>query len=79
MEHDFEIRVRISPGVESLEYQFSDLTNEAMKLMSAINNQNLSTVSGADFVECEGFETEEAESEDTDLILICRAMTQETT
>ena len=78
VEHDFTCRVRVATSTESLEYEFQDIVDEAMKLQSLMNRTSLATVSGADFCECTGYSIEDAENEDIDILLECRALTQET-
>ena len=78
VEHEFQLRVRLATSTESLDYIFQDVVDEAMKIQALINRTSFASVAGADFVSCDAYDIEETTNEDHDIVLTCRALTQET-
>lgn len=78
MEHNFTITVRLNTPPLSQNAAFDLQVNTPVEIMNFLDNLDISSVTGADALISQGYENEEAEEGDTDVVISFVAYIQET-
>lgn len=77
LRHEVQLVLRLSTAGLSRTTSFNDVADETVLVTNAINNRS-SWPSGVDYVQVEGYETRDTDSDDIEVVFAITVETQET-